>query len=438
MNIDPSVFSKAGDLKRKILFTLGALFVCRLGSYITVPGINILSLNELANTNSGGILGMFNMLSGGSLARMSVFALAIMPYITASIIMQLLAVTIKPLEEMKKEGAVGRRKMNQLTKYLTVILVLFQAYGVAISLEKAATSLGPVVNMPGPFFRLSTVTALAVGTMFLMWLGEQISERGIGNGTSLIIFTGIVAGLPQAFVTVFELVKTGGMSPAVLMFILAFIVGMIYAIVYMERAQRRIPITYPRRQKGNKIFGGENTHMPLKLNTSGVIPPIFASSILLFPTTVVNFMSKGDGSSSIWSDLAIYLGHGKPLYISLYVICIIFFAFFYTSIIFNTKETAENLKKNGAFIHGYRPGQDTASHLDNILVRLTTIGSAYIALVCAIPEVLSAKYSIPFYLGGTSFLIVVNVVLDTFTQIQSSLFSHQYESLIKKARLRRK
>lgn len=437
MNFDPSVFEKAGELKKRILFTLMALFVCRLGSYITVPGINIMSLSEFADTNAGGVLGMFNMLSGGSLSRMSIFALAIMPYITASIVMQLLAVTLKPLEEMKKEGVTGRRKINQLTKYLTVVLVMFQAYGVAISLEKFSSSLGPIVTIPGPFFRISTVTALTVGTMFLMWLGEQISSKGIGNGTSLIIFTGIVAGLPQAFVTVFELVKSGAMNPITLIFIIAAIVGMVYFIVFMERAQRRIAVQYPKRQKGNKIFGGESTHLPLKLNTSGVIPPIFASSILLFPLTLTQFVSQGEGDSSFWSELSIYLGHGKPLYILLYVIFIIFFAFFYTSIIFNSKETAENLKKNGAFVHGYRPGSDTASYLDTILVRLTTIGSLYIAFVCAVPEYLSSKYSIPFYLGGTSFLIVVNVVLDTITQIQSSLFSYQYESLIKKARLRR-
>lgn len=438
MNFDPSVFQKASELKKKILFTLIALFVCRLGSYITVPGINILSLNEFSSANSGGILGMFNMLSGGSLSRMSIFALAIMPYITASIVMQLLTVTFKPLEELKKEGSLGRKKINQLTKYLTVLLVIFQAYGVAISLEKFSTSLGPIVTMPGAFFRISTVTALTVGTMFLMWLGEQISERGIGNGTSLIIFTGIVAGLPQAFIGVFELVKSGGMSPVTLIMILILIVAMIFFIIFMERAQRRISIQYPKRQKGNKIFGGESTHLPLKLNTSGVIPPIFASSILLFPLTITNFMSRSDTHWSFWEEISLYLGHGKPLYIFLYIVFIIFFAFFYTSIIFNSKETAENLKKNGAFVHGYRPGADTAKFLENILVRLTAIGSIYIAFVCALPEYLSSKYNIPFYLGGTSFLIVVNVVLDTFTQIQSSLFSYQYESLIKKARLRRK
>ncbi|MEQ9116092.1 MAG: preprotein translocase subunit SecY [Rickettsiales bacterium] len=437
MSFDPSVFTKASELKKKIFFTLMALFICRLGSYITVPGINIASLNEFSDSNASGVLGMFNMLSGGSLSRMSVFALAIMPYITASIVMQLLTVTIKPLEEMKKDGASGRKRINQLTKYLTVILVITQAYGVAVSLEKLSTSVGPIVSSPGVFFRISTVTALTVGTMFLMWLGEQISEKGIGNGTSLIIFTGIVAGLPQAFAAVFELVRSGAMAPITLIVILASIAFTVFFIVFMERAHRRISIQYPKRQKGNKMFGGESTHLPLKLNTAGVIPPIFANSILLFPLTIANFMNQSGGEDSIWQEITLYLGRGKLLYLVLYVAFIIFFAFFYTSIVFNSKETADNLKKNGAFVHGYRPGTDTANYFDLILTRLTTIGSIYIAFICVLPEYLSSKFHIPFYLGGTSFLIVVNVVLDTFTQIQSSLFSYQYESLVKKARLRR-
>lgn len=426
----------SAELTNKIIITFLILLVCRVGSYITIPGINVLALGEIAATNSEGVLGIFNVLSGGALSRMSVFALAIMPYITASIVMQLLTFAFKPLEEMKKEGEAGRKKINQYTRYLTVLLTAFQAYGIAISLEKmAAGSFGPVVMAPGMFFRFVAVTSLVSGTMFLMWLGEQISARGIGNGTSLIIFTGIVSGLPQGFVTVFELTKTGAMSVATLMVLLLVIVGMIYFIVYMERAQRRLPVQYPKRQVGNKIFGGDTTHLPLKLNTAGVIPPIFASSILLFPLTISNFLTSGS-DSSILENIALYLGHGKPLYIICYVALIVFFCFFYTSVIFNADETAENLKKNGGFIFGRRPGKNTAEYLDYVLTRLTVIGAAYIAFVCAMPELLSARFNIPFYLGGTSFLIVVNVVIDTFTQIQTSLLASQYEGLIKKAKLR--
>lgn len=428
--------SGSSDLVNRLIITGLILLVCRLGSYITIPGINILALGEISAMNSEGVLGIFNVLSGGALSRMSIFALAIMPYITASIVMQLLSVTVKPLEEMKKEGEAGRKKINQYTRYLTVILTAFQAYGIAISLEKmSGGSFGPVVMIPGAFFRVLAVTSLIVGTMFLMWLGEQISARGIGNGTSLIIFTGIVSGLPQAFVSVFELTKTGAMSPILLVAILAIIVGMIYFIVFMERAQRRIPVQYPKRQVGNKLFAGDSTHLPLKLNTAGVIPPIFASSILLFPLTISNFAGQA-GDSSILETIAIYLGHGKPLYILAYVLLIVFFAFFYTAVIFNADDTAENLKKNGGFIFGRRPGKNTAEYLDYVLTRLTVVGAGYIAIVCAMPELLSAKFNIPFYLGGTSFLIVVNVVIDTFTQIQTALLASQYEGLIKKARLR--
>lgn len=428
--------SPTAELTNKLLFTLLILIVCRVGSYITIPGVNLLALGEIASANSEGVLGMFNVLSGGSLSRMSIFALAMMPYITSSIVMQLLTVAFKPLEEMKKEGESGRKRINQYTRYLTVLLTAFQAYGTAISLEKmSGGSFGQVVLEPGAFFRILAVTNLVAGTMFLMWLGEQITARGIGNGISLIIFTGIVSGLPQAFVSVFELTKSGAMSAITLVAILALILGMIYFIVFMERAQRRIPVQYPKRQVGNKLFGGDTTHMPLKLNAAGVIPPIFASSILLFPLTITNFLSN-KSDSPILEFLAIHLGHGKALYILLYIALIVFFCFFYTAIIFNTEENAESLKKNGGFIFGRRPGKNTADYLDYVITRLTVIGAAYIAFVCATPEFLSAKYDIPFYLGGTSFLIVVTVVMDTFVQIQTALLASQYEGLIKKAKLR--
>lgn len=433
--MDASVFFKAKDLKNRIVFSLLALLVFRLGSYITIPAINATALNEIAQTNSSGILGMFNMLSGGSLSRMSIFSLAIFPYITASIVMQLLSSTFKPLEEMKKEGGAGRKKINQYTRYLTVILCAFQAYAMAISLEKLQSNGVSVVIIPGMFFKISTVSTLVVGTMFLMWLGEQITARGIGNGISLIIFSGIVAGLPQAFITVFELVKNGAMSPTTLLLLFSGILGLIYFIVAFERAQRRIPVQYPKRQKGNKIFGGENTHLPLKLNTAGVIPAIFANSILLFPLTITNFISAKE--DSIMETILIYLGRGKPLYLALYVVFIVFFCFFYTAVVFNVNETADMLKRNGGFLHGRRPGANTADYLDHIMTRLTVIGATYMAFICVVPEYISSKYSIPFSLGGTSFLIVVNVVMDTFTQVQSSLFSYQYEGLIKKSKLRR-
>lgn len=428
--------SGTSELTNKLILTFVILIVCRIGSYITIPGVNLLALGEIATANSEGVLGIFNVLSGGSLSRMSIFALAIMPYITASIVMQLLTVAFKPLEEMKKDGEAGRKRINQYTRYLTVILTAFQAYGIAVSLEKmSGGSFGQVVPEPGVFFRVLSVTTLVAGTMFLMWLGEQITARGIGNGTSLIIFTGIVSGLPQAFVSVFELAKSGAMSAVSLIAILFVIVAMVFFIVFMERAQRRLPVQYPKRQVGNKLFAGDTTHMPLKLNTAGVIPPIFASSILLFPITITNFLSS-KSDSSILETIAIYLGHGKPLYILLYVVLIAFFCFFYTAVIFNADETAENLKKNGGFLFGRRPGKNTAEYLDYVLTRLTVIGAAYIAFVCAMPEFMSAKFDIPFYLGGTSFLIVVNVVIDTFTQIQTALLASQYEGLIKKAKLR--
>jgi preprotein translocase subunit SecY len=430
-----SMFFKAQDLKRKLLFTICALFVCRLGSYITIPGINSLALNALAETNAKGILGMFNVLSGGSLSRMSIFALSIVPYITSSIVISLLTVTIKPLEELKKEGEHGRRKINQYTRYLTVILCAFQAYGLARGLENMRGAGEEIVIVSSELFRVTTVLTLVVGTMFLMWLGEQISQRGIGNGISLIIFTGIVSGLPVTFASILELTKTGAMSSFTLILIFTVVFLLIYFIVFIERAQRKISVQYPKRQVGNKIFEGQSTHLPLKINTAGVIPAIFANSLLLFPLTISNFMSTDGGG--FWGMISIYLGRGKPLYLILYVALVVFFSFFYTSTVFNSKETADMLKKNGGFIPGIRPGDYTSAYLDKILTRLTVIGAAYISFVCVLPEYVSSKYSIPFYLGGTSFLIVVSVVLETFSQIQSSLFTYQYESLMKKARFRR-
>jgi preprotein translocase subunit SecY len=433
--LDLSAFTKADELKKKILFSLIALVIFRIGSYIPLPGIDSVALQEIASQNSGGILGMFNMLSGGSLGRMSVFALSIMPYITASIIIQLITVVSKRLEALKKEGELGRRKINQFTRYGTVILALFQGLGIAISLEAMSGSAGSVVLEPGMFFRATVVTTLVGGTVFLMWLGEQITVRGVGNGTSLIIFSGIVAGLPSAIAGTLELGRTGAISGLFILALLVIAILLVSVIVFMERSQRRVQVQYPKRQVGKKMLAGESSHIPLKVNTAGVIPPIFASSLLLFPTTAAN-LSQGV-NSEILESLVFYLGHGKPLYIVLYVLLITFFAFFYTSVIFNPVETAENLKKYGGFIPGRRPGKNTAEYLDFVLTRITVVGALYISAVCVLPEILISHYSIPFYLGGTSILIVVNVVMDTTAQIQTHLFSHQYERLLKKSRIRK-
>ncbi|WPY00521.1 Protein translocase subunit SecY [Candidatus Trichorickettsia mobilis] len=421
------------DLSRRVVFTLLILVVCRLGSFIPIAGIDSVALSNIAEQNQAGILGMFNMLSGGSLGRMSIFALAIMPYITASIIIQLSSIAYKPLENLKKEGEVGKRKINQLSRYLTVILAAFQAYGVAISLESAVTDVGSVVLMPGMFFRITTVVTLVVGTMFLMWLGEQITARGIGNGTSLIIFIGIVSGVPSAIISMFELSRKGSLSPLVVVAICGMVILMVAVIVFFEKAQRKVLVQYPKRQVGNKIYGGDSTHMPLKLNTSGVIPPIFASSILLFPVTIASFSSN---NSDIMSWFTYHLGHGKPLYILLYVALILFFSFFYTAVVFNSEETANNLRKYSAYIPGRRPGKNTAEYFDYLLTRLTVLGGIYLSIICVVPEMLMNKYAVSFSLGGTSFLIVVNVVLDTFTQVQTHLFSNRYEGLVKKMKLR--
>ena len=421
------------ELSSRILFTLSVLVVCRIGSFIPIPGIDSIALASLAERNQGGILGMFNMLSGGSLERMSIFALAIMPYITASIVIQLMTIAYKPLENLKKDGEVGRRKITQLSRYLTVLFAAFQAYGMTMGLESTVTPYGPVVIIDSLIFKVSTVTTLVVGTMFLMWLGEQISSRGIGNGTSLIIFIGIVSGLPSAVIGMFELSRKGGMSPVAVMAICAGVIAMIAVIIFFERAQRKVLVQYPKRQVGNKVYGGDSTHMPLKLNTSGVIPPIFASSVLLFPATISSFSG---GDSEVMGMVSRYLGHGKPLFILLYIALIMFFSFFYTAVVFNSEETANNLRKNGAYVPGRRPGKNTAEYFDYLLTRLTVMGSLYLSVVCIVPELLMNKYSVAFALGGTSFLIVVNVVLDTFTQIQTHLFSARYEGMVKKMRLK--
>lgn len=435
-SVNLSMFSNSGELKARVLFVIICLVVFRIGSYIPLPGVDSKVMADLATRNSSGVLGMFNMLSGGSLGRMTIFALSIVPYITSSIVIQLLSFVSKTFEEMKKEGEEGRKKINQYTKYLTLLLCIFQAYGVAISLEAMATGSGNAVVEPGLFFRVTTVSTLVGGTLFLMWLGEQISYRGIGNGTSLIIFSGIVAGFPSALISTFELGRTGALSPITIIAVMAMAVLMVGLIVFMERSVRKVIVQYPKRQVGNKIYGGESSHIPLKINTAGVIPPIFAGSLLLFPTTIASFSKSTE--SAILSFLASHFNHGKPLYIAFYIAFIILFSFMYTAIIFNPDETAENLRKYGGIIPGRRPGKSTAEFLDNILTRITVVGSLYLALICAVPEILITSYAIPFYLGGTSLLIVVNVVLDFMNQVQTHLYSHQYEDLLKKVKMRGK
>ncbi len=433
-NINLGAFAKATELKQRIWFTLGALIVYRLGTYIPLPGIDPTVLSELFRQNRGGILGMFDVFSGGALGRMTVFALNIMPYISASIIMQLMTTVSPTLEQLKKEGESGRKKINQYTRYGTVLLASVQAYGIAAGLEGVTGSRGLAVLDPGLFFRASTVITLTGGTVFLMWLGEQITQRGVGNGISLIIFAGIVAELPRAMVATLELGRTGALSTVFIIFLLFMVVAVIGFIVFMERAQRRILVQYPKRQMGARTFGGESSHLPLKLNSSGVIPPIFASSLLLMPITVAQF-SANTGPEWLTTVTA-WLGHGRPLYMMMYVGLIVFFAFFYTAVVFNPTDTADNLKKYGGFIPGIRPGQRTAEYLDHVLTRLTTVGAAYLAVVCLLPEILISQYSVPFYFGGTSILIVVSVTMDTVGQVHSHLLAHQYEGLIKKAKLR--
>lgn len=430
-NLNFGALAKADELKKRIWFTLGALLVYRLGTYIPLPGINISALAEMFNRQQQGMLGLFNMFSGGAVGRLAIFALAIMPYISASIIMQLLTSTVPHLEALKKEGESGRKVINQYTRYLTVVLATFQAYGIAIGLEGS----GNVVIDPGMFFRISTTITLVGGTLFLMWLGEQITQRGIGNGTSLIIFSGIVAGLPSAISGTLELGRQGAISTFLILIVMVMIVVVIAFIVFLERAQRRLLINYPKRQVGNKVYEGQTSFLPLKLNTSGVIPPIFASSLLLLPTTIVNFSAQG-GSVGIGATIAAYLGHGRPLFMILYAALIIFFAFFYTAIVFNPTETADNLKKQGGFIPGIRPGEKTAEFIDKVLSRITVLGAGYLVIICLLPEILVSQAALPFYFGGTSLLIVVSVTMDTVAQVHGHLLAHQYEGLVKKSKLR--
>jgi preprotein translocase subunit SecY len=432
-SLNLAAFSKATELKKRIWFTLAALVVYRLGTYIPVPGIDPAVLAEIFQQQRGGILGMFDMFSGGALGRMTIFALNIMPYISASIVMQLMTAVVPSLEALKKEGEAGRKKINQYTRYGTVFLALFQSLGIAVGLEGLSGRLGPAVPDPGLFFRLNAVVTMTGGTVFLMWLGEQITARGVGNGISLIIFAGIVANLPSALAATLELGRTGALPTYLIVLLLAVAVAVITFIVFMERAQRRILIQYPKRQVGNKMFGGEASHLPLKINTSGVIPPIFASSLLLLPLTFAGFSPAGSG----WlADFAANLAIGQPLHMALYAGLIAFFAFFYTAIVFNPAETADNLKKYGGFVPGIRPGKNTADFFDHVLTRLTVLGAVYLIAVSLLPEFLVSRYSVPFYFGGTSLLIVVSVTMDTVAQIHSHLLAHQYEGLIKKAKLR--
>ena len=427
-------FSKATELKARIWFTLGALLVYRVGTYIPVPGVDASVMGEMLAQHSTGILGMFDMFSGGALGRMTVFALNIMPYISASIIVQLMAGAVPSLETLKKEGEAGRKKLNQYTRYLTVLIALIQSYGIAVGLEGMRGSFGAAVIDPGLFFRVSCVVTLVGGTMFLMWIGEQITARGVGNGTSLIIFAGIVANLPSALVNLLELGRTGALSPVFILLFVVIAVAVVAFVVFMERAQRRVTVQYPKRQVGQRMFGGDSTHMPLKVNTAGVIPPIFASSILLIPATIAGFAQNSPDSWLAW--FAQKFAHGEPLYMIAYAGMILFFSYFYTAIVFNTEETAENLKKYGGFIPGVRPGSNTAQYFDTILTRLTTVGAVYLAIVCLLPEILIARYGVPFYFGGTSLMIIVSVTMDTVTQIQSHLLAHQYEGLIRKGRVK--
>ena len=419
---------KYGDLRRRLVFLLLALVLYRIGAHIPVPGINPDQLRQLFQGQQGGILNLFNMFSGGALSRFTVFALGIMPYISASIIMQLMTYVVPTFEQMKKEGEAGRRKITQLTRYGTLALALFQSFGIAVALE---TSQGLVVS-PGWGFRMTAVVSLTAGTMFLMWLGEQITERGLGNGISILIFAGIAAGLPNAVGGLMELVRTGAMSVIIALFIVALVCLVTYFVVFVERGQRKILVNYARRQVGNKVYGGQSSHLPLKLNMAGVIPPIFASSIILLPATVVGWFSAGD--SMRWlKDLAGTLTPGQPIYVMLYAAAIIFFCFFYTGLVFNSRETADNLKKSGAFIPGIRPGDQTARYIDKILMRLTLAGAIYITAVCLLPEFLILRYNVPFYFGGTSLLILVVVTMDFMAQVQNYMMSQQYESLLKKA-----
>ncbi len=419
---------KYGDLKKRLLFLLGALLVFRIGAHIPVPGIDPAELAKLFQSQQGGILGLFNMFSGGALSRFTIFALGIMPYISASIIMQLMTSVSPQLEALKKEGQSGQRKITQYTRYGTVFLALFQAIGISIALESQA---GLVMD-PGLMFRFTTVTTLVTGTMFLMWLGEQVTERGLGNGISIIIFAGIAAGLPSAIAGLLELVRTGAMNPLTALAITVAVALVTWFVCFVERGQRKILVNYAKRQVGNKVYGGQASHLPFKLNMAGVIPPIFASSIILFPATLAGWFGASEGANWL-KDIAATLSPGQPIYVMLYAAAIVFFCFFYTALQYNPKETADNLKKSGAFVPGIRPGDQTARYLEKILLRLTLVGAAYITVVCLLPEFLILKWNVPFYFGGTSLLIIVVVTMDFMAQVQAYVMSHQYESLLKKA-----
>ncbi len=423
------------ELRARILFTFGMLAVYRVGCVVVTPGINSQVIRDFFAQMSGTVFGLMNLFSGGAMEQLSIFALGIMPYISATIIFQLLTVVIPALEALKKEGEQGQKKINQWSRYATIVLALFQSMLIAFALEGGQFGEGAVLY-PGWGFRIVTMVTLTSGTAFIMWLGEQVTERGIGNGISLIIFSGIVAGLPGALAGTLELGRTGTFGAGFIILLLVLAVVTITIIVFVERAQRRIIVQYPKRQVGNKMFGGESSHIPLKLNTAGVIPPIFASSLLLLPMTVAGFSAAGDAGSDWISAITAYLGRGQPLYLFLYAALVIFFAFFYTAVVFNPIETADNLKKYGGFVPGIRPGKNTADFLDYILTRLTVVGSLYLACISIMPEILISKYSVPFYLGGTSLLIVVTVTMDTVAQVQSHLLAHQYEGLIKKSKLR--
>jgi preprotein translocase subunit SecY len=418
---------KFGDLKKRLIFLLLSLVVYRVGAHIPVPGIDPDQLAQLFKEQSGGILGMFNMFSGGALSRFTVFALGIMPYISASIIMQLLTVIVPQFEAMKKEGEAGRRQITKYTRWFTVGLATFQAFGIAVALESQP---GLVID-PGLAFRFTTAVTLVTGTMFLMWLGEQITERGLGNGISILIFAGIAAGLPSAIGSMGELVRTGALHAAAALFIVLLAGAVTAAVVFVERGQRKITVNYAKRQVGNRIYGGQSSHLPLKLNMAGVIPPIFASSIILFPATLTQWFSSGESMSWL-KDIAGMLSPGQPVYILLYAGAIVFFCFFYTALVFNSRETADNLKKSGAFVPGIRPGEQTARYVDKILMRLTLAGAVYITLVCLLPEFLVLKWNVPFYFGGTSLLIIVVVTMDFMSQVQAYVMSNQYEGLLKK------
>ena len=433
-NLNLGSIGKATELRNRLLFTLGALIVFRLGTFLPIPGINPVSLQQFFEQQSSGILGIFDTFSGGALGRMGIFALGVMPYISSSIIMTLMQGSIPYMKSLKEQGSKGQRQLRQLTRYVTVLIAALQGYGVSIGLESMQTTYGNIVIDPGLFFRITTVVTLVGGTVFLMWLGEQISSRGVGNGISLIITAGILANLPSAFVSTLQLGRTGELSNAFILSILILVLGLIVFIVFIEKGQRRLIVQYPKRQVGNKIYGGQSSHLPLKINTAGVIPVIFASSILLLPNTMSGF---GAGSSSdIFLFVSSYLGRGQPLYLALFAAMIIFFGFFYTGIVFNPDEQAENLRKYGGFIPGIRPGENTSKYIDFVLTRLTTVGTIYLALVALMPEFLISKTSIPFYLGGTSLLIVVVVMIDFINQVQSHLFQHQYEGLLKKTKLK--